>query len=90
MFVSTGHAVVPCLLVGTNQGGIQAFTIDMPADKHRESKSPIVMPIGKAGFQGGEVPHFQSIISFPDPIASCVPTLMMSLLFTCDTLFIRT
>ena len=38
---------MPSLLVGTNQGGIMAYTIDIPSAKQRESKSPIVMPIGE-------------------------------------------
>lgn len=39
---------MPCVLVGTNQGGVLAYTIDMPANKHRDSRSPIIMPIGES------------------------------------------
>ncbi len=39
---------MPSLLVGTNQGGIMAYTIDIPGAKQRDSKSPIVMPIGES------------------------------------------
>ncbi len=42
-----GHAVVPSILVGTNQGGIMAYSIDIPNAKQRDTKSPIVMPIGE-------------------------------------------
>jgi lethal(2) giant larvae protein len=33
------------LLVGTNCGRLLTYTIDMPAPKHREARSPIVMPV---------------------------------------------
>ena len=39
--------MVPSVLVGTNQGGVLAYSIDMPPNKHRDTKSPIIMPIGK-------------------------------------------
>ena len=42
-----GHSSVHSLLVGTNQGSVLAFTIDIPSAKHRATRSPIVMPIGK-------------------------------------------
>ena len=35
------------VLVSTNQGGVMGFTLDMPAAKYRDSRSPIMMPIGK-------------------------------------------
>ena len=45
--VCIGHSSIPCVLVGTNQGGVLAFSIDMPANKNRASKSPIIMPVGE-------------------------------------------
>ena len=47
VYMYVGHAVVPSLLIGTNQGGLLAYTIDLPSEKHKDSRSPIVMPIGK-------------------------------------------
>lgn len=40
-----GHSSTYSLLVGTNCGQLMAYTIDMPAPKHRENRSPIIMPI---------------------------------------------
>lgn len=42
-----GHSSVHSLLVGTNQGSVLAYTIDIPSAKNRATRSPIVMPIGK-------------------------------------------
>ena len=43
----SGHSTTYNLLVGTNCGKVMAYTIDMPAPKYRESRSPIVMPISE-------------------------------------------
>ncbi|CAI8051354.1 LLGL scribble cell polarity complex component 2 [Geodia barretti] len=40
-----GHSSWYGLLVGTNCGRLLTYTIDMPAPKHREARSPIVMPV---------------------------------------------
>ena len=45
--ICVGHALVCSVVVGTNQGGVMAYSIDVPSSKHRNSKSPILMPIGK-------------------------------------------
>lgn len=42
-----GHSLVYGVVIGTNQGGVLAYSIDMPPNKHRENKSPILMPIGE-------------------------------------------
>ena len=33
--------------MSTNQGGVLGFTLDMPSAKHRDTRSPIMMPIGE-------------------------------------------
>lgn len=35
--------------MSTNQGSVLAFTLDMPSAKHRDSRSPIIMPVGELG-----------------------------------------
>jgi lethal(2) giant larvae protein len=40
-----GHSSTYSLLVGTNCGQLLTYTVDMPAPKHRQNRSPIVMPI---------------------------------------------
>lgn len=75
--ICLGHATTPCLLVGTNQGGIMAYTIDMPTEKHRDSKSPIVMPIGKVMYvpmylcivQLGRAPQYTAVVCWV--VGSC-------------------
>lgn len=46
----TGHSLVHSVLIGTNQGGVLAYSVDVPSSKHRESRSPILMPIGKCAY----------------------------------------
>ena len=43
----TGSSLVHGLFVGTNQGAVLGFTIDPPQERHRQTRSPIVMPVGK-------------------------------------------
>lgn len=42
-----GSSLVHGLLVGTNQGAVLGFTVDMPTSKQRGQRSPVIMPIGK-------------------------------------------
>ncbi len=42
----TGHSRVYSILVGTNQGSVLGYSVDMPSGRHRDTRSPIVMPIG--------------------------------------------
>lgn len=42
----SGSSLVHGLLVGTNQGAVLGFTVDPPQQKHRQTRSPIVMPVG--------------------------------------------
>lgn len=42
----SGSASVLGLFVGTNQGAVIGFTIDTPAERQRNTKSPVIMPIG--------------------------------------------
>ena len=46
----TGSSLVHGLFVGTNQGAVLGFTIDPPHQKHRQNRSPSVMPVGKCSF----------------------------------------
>lgn len=41
-----GSSLVHGLFVGTNQGAVLGFTIDIPTQKQRQTRSPIIMPIG--------------------------------------------
>ena len=45
--ITAGHSLMLSLLVGTNQGGVLAYSIEVPSSRHRESKSPFLMPVGK-------------------------------------------
>ena len=47
MYPVAGNSSIHGVLVGTNQGGVLGFTLDMPSAKHRETRSPIIMPIGE-------------------------------------------
>lgn len=42
-----GSSLVHGLLVGTNQGAVLGFTVDVPVNKQRGQRSPVVMPVGK-------------------------------------------
>ena len=42
-----GHSKVHSILVGTNQGSVLGYTVDMPSGRHRDTRSPIVMPVGE-------------------------------------------
>ena len=42
-----GSSLVHGLFVGTNQGAVLGFTIDLPNQKSRYNKSPTVLPVGK-------------------------------------------
>ncbi|XP_019850338.1 PREDICTED: lethal(2) giant larvae protein homolog 2-like [Amphimedon queenslandica] len=42
-----GSSLVHGLLVGTNQGAVLGFTVDMPSSKQRGQRSPVVMPVDK-------------------------------------------
>ena len=43
----SGSSLLHGLLVGTNQGAILGFTVDMPQERQRRVRSPIIMPVGK-------------------------------------------
>lgn len=47
LFSVIGHSPVASVVVGTNQGGVFAFSIDVASNRPRESKSPVLLPIGK-------------------------------------------
>lgn len=52
----TGHSRVYSVLVGTNQGSVLGYSVDMPSGRHRDSRSPIIMPIGDyRSHQGGHM-----------------------------------
>ena len=42
----SGSASVLGLFVGTNQGAVIGFTVDMPPERQRHTKSPVIMPVG--------------------------------------------
>ncbi len=43
----SGSSLIHGLFVGTNQGAVLGFTVDPPPQRHRQNRSPIVMPVGK-------------------------------------------
>ena len=43
----SGSSLVHGLFVGTNQGAVLGYTIDPPQQRHRQTRSPIVMPVGE-------------------------------------------
>lgn len=47
VIICVGHSRVHSILVGTNQGSVLGYTVDMPSGRHRDTRSPIVMPIGQ-------------------------------------------
>ena len=62
---SSGHSKVHSVLVGTNQGSVLGYTIDMPSAKHRDTRSPIIMPIGECTVHLLNLTdHFKSGISY--------------------------
>ena len=48
----SGSSLVNGLLVGTNQGSVLGFTIDIPQGKSREARVPVIMPVGELTLEG--------------------------------------